>query len=229
MRISYFLHLQHIISYFCCRLVSNSTPGLRSLQQSDPIRRLLKVCIEKRNKLPRNEDGHRPPLFVKIAPDLSDAELEDIAKAVMEFSIDGILVTNTSNQRPKTIVSKNRTEIGGLSGSPIREMSTECIRKMYKLTEGNVFIVGIGGVGSGNDAYEKLKAGASVVQIYSQMIYNGPGVVSRIRKELSEILLQNGHRDIIDAVGLDHEEIYWEKKMNRAKKSLEAEKVIVDL
>lgn len=215
--------------YLVINISSPNTPGLRSLQQSDPIRRLLKICIEKRNKLPKKKYGRKPPLFVKIAPDLSDVELEDIAKAVMEYDIDGILVTNTSNQRPETLVSKNSAEIGGLSGSPIREMSTECIRKMYKLTGGGVFIVGIGGVGSGSDAYAKLKAGASVIQIYSKMIYNGPGVVSRIRKELSEILLQNGHREVIDAVGLDHEEIYWEKKIDRAKKSLEAENVIVDL
>lgn len=175
-----------------------------------------------------DQKDKRPPLFVKIAPDLSDAELEDIAKVVLDLNIDGVLVTNTSNQRPNSLVSKHKVEIGGLSGSPIRDLSTQCIHKMYRFTGGNVFIVGIGGVGSGKDAYEKLKAGASVVQIYSRMTYEGPGVVSRIRKELSEILRDNGHREVIDVVGLDHEEIYWNKKLLRAKQSIEKENVIVD-
>jgi dihydroorotate dehydrogenase len=160
---------------------------------------------------------------------LSDEQLEDIAKAVKEFSIDGVLVTNTSNQRPKTLISKYSNETGGLSGSPIRELSTECIRKMYKFTEGDIFIIGIGGVGSGRDAYEKIRAGASVVQIYSRMAYEGPGVVSRIRKDLAEILRENGHSDVSEAVGLDHEDIYWDKKLGRAKKVLEDEKVIVEM
>lgn len=218
-------------SFSLCTIIFNrSTPGLRNLQQSDPIRRLLKTCLDKRDKLSLNKKGGRPPLFVKIAPDLSDEQLEDIAKAVMELSIDGVLVTNTSNQRPKTLISKHCHETGGLSGSPIRELSTECIKKMYKFTEGNVFIIGIGGVGSGRDAYEKIRAGASVVQIYSRMTYEGPGVVSRIRKDLAEILRENGHSDISEAVGLDHEDIYWAKKMVRAKKVMEDdEKVIVEM
>ncbi len=206
-----------------------STPGLRNLQQSDPIRRLLKTCLDKRDKLPLNKQGRKPPLFVKIAPDLSDEKLIDIAKAIMELSIDGVLVTNTSNQRPKTLISKHSNETGGLSGSPIRELSTECIRKMYNFTEGNVFIIGIGGVGSGRDAYEKIRAGASVVQIYSRMTYEGPGVVSRMRKDLAEILRENGHSDVSEAVGLDHEDIYWAKKIVRAKKEMEDEKVIVEM
>lgn len=200
---------------------SPNTPGLRNLQQSEPIRRLLKAGIEKRDELPRDANGQRPPLFVKIAPDLTDDEMQDIANAVIENGIDGMLVTNTSNQRPNTLLSKNSIETGGLSGSPIRELSTECIRKMYKLTGGDVFIIGIGGVGNGRDAYEKLKAGASLVQIYSRMTYEGPGVVSRIRKELSEILRQNGQRQVVDVIGLDHADIYWEKKMARARKENE--------
>mmetsp|Transcript_10919 Transcript_10919/g.16518 ORF Transcript_10919/g.16518 Transcript_10919/m.16518 type:complete len:266 (-) Transcript_10919:131-928(-) len=214
--------------YLVINISSPNTPGLRNLQQNEPIRRLLKVGIQKRDELPRDSSGKRPPLFVKIAPDLDNSEMEDIAKAVIELGIDGMLVTNTSNQRPSTLISDNSIEAGGLSGSPIRETSTECIRKMYKLTNGNVFIIGIGGVGTGREAFEKLAAGASLVQIYSRMTYEGPGVVSRIRKELSEILLQNGHREVIDAVGLDHPDIYWDKKMSRAKKSLENEKVFTD-
>lgn len=170
----------------------------------------MKAAIQKRDEL-----DNKPPLFVKIAPDLSLDEMKDIALAVMENNVDGILVTNTTNRRPESLISENRIETGGLSGLPIRDMSTECIRKMYELTEGKVFIVGIGGVGSGHDVYEKLKAGASVVQIYSRMVYEGPGLVSRIRKELSELMKENGQRRIEDVVGLDHEDIYWRKRMDR--------------
>jgi len=196
--------------YLVINISSPNTPGLRNLQKSEPIRRLLKSAIQKRDTL-----ENKPPLFVKIAPDLDPDEMKDIALAVMENNVDGILVTNTSNQRPYSLISKNRVETGGLSGLPIRDMSTECIRKMYELTEGKVFIVGIGGVGSGHDVYEKLKAGASVVQIYSRMVYEGPGLVSRIRRELSELMMQNGQRHVEDVVGLDHEEIYWKKRVDR--------------
>lgn len=196
--------------YLVINISSPNTPGLRNLQKSEPIRRLLKAAIQKRDTL-----QNKPPLLVKIAPDLSLDEMKDIALAVMENNVDGILVTNTSNQRPKSLISPKSVETGGLSGLPIRDLSTECIRKMYELTEGNVFIIGIGGVGSGHDVYEKLKAGASVVQIYSRMVYEGPGLVSRIRKELSELMMENGQKRVEDVVGLDHEDIYWRKRLSR--------------
>ncbi len=208
---------------------SPNTPGLRNLQKNEPIRRLLQAAISKRNALVDHSTKNLPPLFVKVAPDLSDEDMKDIASAVMEIGVDGILVTNTSNQRPDSLVSRNSGETGGLSGLPIRDLSTECIRKMYNLTGGNVFIIGIGGVGSGRDAYEKLKAGAGVVQVYSRMVYEGPGVVSRIRKELTELMVENGQKNVEDVVGLDHEVIYWEKRMRRLQEARAKEKVMVDM
>lgn len=210
--------------YLVVNVSSPNTPGLRNLQKSEPIRRLLQVAKQQRDSL---NVTTKPPLFVKIAPDLTDAEMEDIAKAVMDIGIDGILVTNTSNQRPEFLLSKNKNEVGGLSGKPIREMSTECIRKMYSLTGGKLFIIGIGGVGSGHDAYEKLRAGASAVQIYSRMVYEGPGLISRVRKELAEIMVENGLKCVDEVVGLDHEEIYWNKRLERAKIEREHEAMIV--
>ena len=115
-----------------------------------------------------------------------------------------------------------------MSGAPIRHMSTECIRKLYVLTDGDVPIIGVGGVGSGRDAYDKLRAGASLVQIYSMMVYEGPGVVSRIRSELADLMVQNGHRRLEDVVGADHEDIYWRKREERIKAERSAETVIVD-
>ena len=242
--------------YLVINISSPNTPGLRNLQNSEPIRRLLRAAIRERNALPPHKPptrhwrqvtlddasttnvdessfvnqrkGEDIPLFVKIAPDLTDEELKDIANAVMECKVDGILVTNTSNQRPETLLSKNAAEMGGLSGRPIREMSTECIRKVYQFTSGNTCIIGVGGVEDGHDAYEKLKAGASAIQIYSCMIYNGPGVISRIRSELIELMAQNGQRCMEDVVGLDHEKIYWEKRQARVKALRAMENIIVD-
>jgi dihydroorotate dehydrogenase len=97
---------------------------------------------------------------------------------------------------------------------------------MYKLTNGTIPIIGVGGVGSGRDAYEKLKAGASLVQVYSMMVYEGPGVVSRIRKELADLLVENGYKSVEDVVGADCEDIYWNRVEERVKKRMEAEKVV---
>lgn len=107
---------------------------------------------------------------MKLAPDLTLDEMKDVAKVMLETGIDGMIVSNTTNARPEYLLSKNRYETGGLSGAPIKERSTECIRTMYKLTNGDIPIIGVGGVGSGRDAYEKIRAGASLIQVYSMMV-----------------------------------------------------------
>jgi dihydroorotate dehydrogenase len=113
------------------------------------------------------------------------------------------------------LLSKHRGEIGGLSGKPVKDQSTECIRRLFRLTDGKIPIIGVGGVGSGHDAYEKLKAGASLVQVYSMMVYQGPGVISRIRHDLATLMLENGQRSIVDVIGADHEDIFWRKREER--------------
>jgi hypothetical protein len=119
--------------------------------------------------------------------------------------VDGIVVTNTTTARPADLLSwQHRHELGGLSGEPLKDASTQCIRKIYALTRGKVPIIGVGGIGSGQDAYEKLCAGASLVQVYSTMVYQGPGVISRIRQELATLMRHNGQRSIADVVGADH-------------------------
>ena len=199
--------------YLVVNISSPNTPGLRGLQRREPLRRLLDATVAERNALlpPTNKSGI-PPLLVKIAPDVTDRELEDIAAVVQEAGVEGVIVSNTSTSRPASLMSSHKREGGGLSGAPIRQMSTECIRKLYALTDGSVPIIGVGGVGSGHDAYEKLKAGASLVEIYSMMVYEGPGCVSRIRSELADLMVQNGHRRLEDVVGLDHEDIFWRKR-----------------
>jgi len=203
--------------YLVINVSSPNTPGLRSLQQREPLYNLLTSTMKA-----RDEYAPHAPLYVKIAPDLSLAEMEDVAAVVMETGIDGMVVSNTTNARPESLISLNKHEVGGLSGAPIKDRSTECIRTMYKLTNGNIPIIGVGGVGSGRDAYDKLKAGASLIQVYSMMIYEGPGVVSRIRKELADILVENGYINVEDVVGADLEDVYWNRLEERVKKRMEA-------
>ncbi|KAL7550376.1 hypothetical protein ACHAWF_013619 [Thalassiosira exigua] len=202
--------------YLVVNVSSPNTPGLRSLQRREPLRRLLSSALEAR-------DAHAPhaPVLVKIAPDLDAEELEDVARVVAETGIDGVVVCNTTSARPEGLASKKRMEAGGLSGAPLRDRSTECIRAMHKLTNGEVPIIGVGGIGSGRDAYDKLRAGASAVQVYSMMVYEGPGLVSRIRKELADILADNGYRSVEDVVGVDQEDIYWRKREERVRRKMQ--------
>jgi len=222
--------------YLVINISSPNTPGLRDLQKNEPLKRLLHAAIRQRNNLLPKRQRHAsltttrtlPPLFVKISPDNTDDELKNIAAIAMECNIDGILVTNTTNARPSTLQSPHSPETGGLSGTPLRDKSTECIRRMYHHTNGKIFIIGMGGVSSGHDVYDKLKAGASVVQMYSGLVYGGPGLVSRIRGELAEIMEENGQRCMGDVVGLDHEGIYWEKRLERTREMRGKEIVIAD-
>ena len=214
--------------YLVINVSSPNTPGLRSLQQREPLQNLLSSTLSA-----RDEFAAHAPLFVKLAPDLSLEEMEDVAAVVMETGIDGMIVSNTTNARPEVLLSKHKHEVGGLSGAPIKDRSTECIRTMYKLTQGTVPIIGVGGVGSGRDAYDKLRAGASLIQVYSMMVYEGPGCVSRIRKELADILVENGYKSVEDVVGADQEDIYWNRREERVRRRMfereQTEKDIVDL
>ena len=201
--------------YLVVNVSSPNTPGLRSLQQKEPLKNLLESSIKA-----RDDFAPHAHLFVKIAPDLSSEEMKDVADVVLETGIDGMIVCNTTNSRPESLLSQNKVEGGGLSGAPLKDISTQCIRHMYKLTNGQVPIIGVGGVGSGRDAYEKLKAGASLVQIYSMMVYEGPGVVSRIRNELATLLAENGYKNVEDVVGADEEEIYWKRREERVRRRM---------
>ena len=230
--------------YLVLNISSPNTAGLRDLQQSESLRPLLQACLEARDQLQQQQQqlstsgkssssssskNNKVPLLVKLAPDLSDEELKEIAAVCVELHVDGLVVTNTTNQRPNDLVSFHRRETGGLSGAPVRDKSTECIRKLYAWTDGRIPIVGVGGVGSGRDAYDKLKAGASLVQVYSMLVYKGPGLVSRIRHELAALMLENGQRSLEDVIGLDHEMISWRTRQERlaARRAQESTVVVV--
>lgn len=197
--------------YMVINISSPNTPNLRDLQKADALAELVEACLDARDRLTKPV-----PLLVKLAPDLTHNELKSMVATLRK--VDGIVVTNTTNQRPDDLISsQHRDESGGLSGAPLKDRSTQIIRQLYDLTKGDVFIIGVGGIGSGEDAYEKLKAGASVLQIYSMMVYNGPGCVSKIRKDLADIMDQNGQKALQDVIGRDHEQIFWRKRQEMVK------------
>ncbi|WP_434614995.1 quinone-dependent dihydroorotate dehydrogenase [Azospirillum sp. B2RO_4] len=193
--------LAPLADYLVVNVSSPNTPGLRALQGRDPLRALLERVLEARAScgLSRN-----PPLLLKIAPDLTVEDKSDIAAVALESGIDGLIVSNTTIARPDTIPAAMRSEAGGLSGAPLFEPSTSVLREIYALTGGKLPIVGVGGVATGEHAYAKIRAGASLVQLYSAMVYAGPAVVHRIRRELAELLRRDGFRSVAEAVGADH-------------------------
>jgi dihydroorotate dehydrogenase len=143
-------------------------------------------------------------LLVKIAPDLADEDLSDIAEVALDVGIDGLIATNTTIERPAGLTDSHSSESGGLSGEPLMNLSTSVLSRLYQLTEGKVPLIGVGGVSSGANAYEKIRAGASLVQLYSALVYHGPGLVNRIKRELADSLKADGFASIADAVGADH-------------------------
>ncbi|XP_063023659.1 dihydroorotate dehydrogenase (quinone), mitochondrial [Melospiza melodia melodia] len=190
-----------LADYLVVNVSSPNTPGLRDLQGKAELRDLLSKVLVERDLLPCKQ---KPALLVKIAPDLTAQDKQDIASVVCELGVDGLIVSNTTVSRPSGLRSRQRTEPGGLSGKPLRELSTQTIRDMYALTQGRVPIVGVGGVSSGQDALEKIRAGASLVQLYTALVFHGPPVVGTVKRELEELLRQQGFKSVMEAVGADH-------------------------
>jgi dihydroorotate dehydrogenase len=187
--------------YFVINISSPNTIGLRDLQHIDALQHLLSNIIAKRNELV-NTHGIKRPILLKIAPDISFDEARAIAHAAHLHQIDGLIATNTTLSR-EGIHSLNKKENGGLSGAPLKERSTELIRHLYSILKGAIPIIGVGGVFTGQDAYEKICAGASLVQVYTGMIYRGPAIAKKINQELLQILEQNQMGSIQELVGID--------------------------
>ena len=190
-----------LADYLVVNVSSPNTPGLRALQGRDPLRALLGSVLDARAscKLARN-----PPVLLKIAPDLTDEDKADIAAVALESGIDGLIVSNTTIARPAEIPEPLRSEAGGLSGKPLFVPSTKVLGEMYGLTGGKLPLVGVGGIASGADAYAKIRAGASLVQFYSAMVYGGPALVQAIKRDLAALLRRDGFARLGDAVGADH-------------------------
>ncbi|KAH9245663.1 dihydroorotate dehydrogenase (fumarate) [Batrachochytrium salamandrivorans] len=188
--------------YIVINISSPNTPGLRSLQSCIPIERLLRSAKKERDALPKH---HQPPLVVKIAPDLSPLELSDIAAVVESVGIDGVIISNTTISRPDTLQSDAAIsgETGGLSGAPVLPLALHTVSEFYRLTGGRVPIIGCGGIQTAADALKFAKAGAVVVQVYTALGYQGPGLVHDIKADLTRALKADGV-SWSQVVGADH-------------------------
>jgi dihydroorotate dehydrogenase len=185
--------------YLVVNVSSPNTPGLRALQNRTELEAIVIAVDRVRAKL-----SPKPPLLVKIAPDLSPEAMAEIAEFAKSGACDGLIVSNTTIVRPATLRGRHKNEVGGLSGRPLMEPSTQMLFDMYRLTEARVPIIGVGGVASGADAYAKLRAGASLVALYSALVYQGPGLIARIHHELLALLAREGLSGPLQAVGADH-------------------------
>ena len=175
-----FDRLFDVVDYFVVNVSSPNTPGLRELQEKEPLKNILNT-LQQRNR--RNDISR--PILLKIAPDLSDSQLDDIVEIVQETKIAGVIATNTTISREGLSSAEVlKSETGGLSGKPLTHRSTEVIRYLSEKSNKSFVIIGVGGIHSAKDALEKLEAGASLIQLYTGFIYEGPGLITRINKKL---------------------------------------------
>lgn len=187
--------------YVVCNVSSPNTPGLRALQGREELAALIaRAQAALRSAAPRNP----PPLLIKVAPDLTAEDRRDIAEVASATGVDGLIVSNTTVARPESLHGAHRTETGGLSGRPLFEPSTAVLRDFYRLTGGRMVLVGVGGIASGADAYAKIRAGASLVQLYTALIYQGPALVADILRDLAACLRRDGFSGVSEAIGADH-------------------------
>ena len=185
--------------YFTANISSPNTPGLRALQTRAALDELLGRMAQARKALTATHGAK--PLFLKVAPDLDADEIGQIADACLTGGIDALIVSNTTVDRPASLKSPFAAETGGLSGAPLFEPSTRVLGEFHAATAGKLPLIGVGGVGSGAEAYAKIRAGASAVQLYSAMVFGGPGLVGRIKADLAARLRAEGFASVGEAVG----------------------------
>ncbi|PLK27251.1 quinone-dependent dihydroorotate dehydrogenase [Novosphingobium sp. TH158] len=184
-----------VADYLTINVSSPNTPGLRDLQGDKELAELLSAVAAAR------ESGW-PPVFLKVAPDLDDGAPARIVDAVMKNSIDGIIVSNTTITRPP-LQSRHAGEAGGLSGAPLRELALQRLRDFRKASEGRLPLIGVGGIATAEDAWARIRAGASLVQLYSAMVYEGPGIARTILAGMEALMRRDGFASIAEAVGTE--------------------------
>jgi dihydroorotate dehydrogenase len=189
-----------LASYFTVNISSPNTPGLRDLQARSQLAELLARVLEARDGIAA-AGGRRVPVLLKIAPDVDDAGLDDIAAEVVEKKLDGLVVSNTTLSRHGLRDTVTAKEAGGLSGRPVFRRATVVLAKMRLKVGPNLPIIGVGGIDDGETAYEKIVAGANLLQVYSSLVYEGPSLVGRILDHLSERLARDGVAALGDLVG----------------------------
>ncbi len=185
--------------YITANISSPNTKSLRDLQNASFLDTLL---LNIKNAQLKCEKVHKRyvPIALKVAPDLDADEIETIAELVMSHQFDAVIATNTTIERPDSLQSQHKAEAGGLSGAPVKDMATDCIREFYRHLQGRVQIIGVGGIKNADDAWEKMLAGADYVQIYSQFIYQGPAMIKDIVAGLQQKVQASGHADLESAL-----------------------------
>lgn len=187
-------------AYITANISSPNTPGLRGLQERGALEDLLGRLREARTPLTAAHGAR--PLFLKVAPDLDDTAVRDIAELALAYGLDALIVSNTTLQRPPQLTSDNREEAGGLSGTPLFQISTQTLRLFAQALGGRLPLIGVGGVSSGLTALAKIRAGANAVQLYTALVFEGPSLVARILDELDALLAAEGIDSISELVGV---------------------------
>jgi len=185
-------------SYLAVNISSPNTPGLRALQDEGALTALLEAVLEARGGAQGIVGG--PPVFLKVAPDLQPADIDAIARIAIDKGLGALIVSNTTISRPD-LQSRHAGEAGGLSGAPLRDLAQQRIADFRKATGGAVPLIGVGGIATADDAWARIRAGASLVQLYSAMVYEGPGIAGRITGALEELMRRDGFASIAEAVG----------------------------
>lgn len=192
--------LYGLADYFTINISSPNTPGLRDLQSRSSLEELVIKLHEARDKMsPMGEKS--APILIKVAPDLTEEDKENIAQVALEQKVDGLIIGNTTIGARDKLKSRRKKEQGGLSGRPLFAMSTRMLSDFYRLTKGEVVLVGVGGVSSGRLAFEKIKAGATLVQLYTALTYEGPGLITNIKQGLADLLKAEGFSSVAEAIG----------------------------
>jgi len=197
----YFICLSRLSSfagYITINISSPNTEGLRNFHEEKALEKLLLGV----NKIKKDKNIVKP-LVVKISPDIKENEISSIIELILKHKIEGIIVSNTTDSHREKLSDIQKNEKGGLSGQPLKDLSTKLIKKFYRETKGKIQIIGVGGVDSGHAAFEKICAGADAVQLYTGMVYKGPGVVKEMKKELITILKKEKLKNISEAVGIN--------------------------
>ena len=187
-----------VVDYITINISSPNTEELRNFHDKKKLENLL----ENLNKI-KKEKKIQVPFLLKVSPDIQDDKISEIAEVAIRYNISALILTNTTNTNRDNLLSEAKKEKGGLSGRPLQKISTTMIKKFYKSLNGKIPIIGVGGINSGKSAYEKITAGASLLQLYTGFVYEGPLIAKNIKKELIQILKEEGLDNIKDAIGID--------------------------
>ena len=194
-----FKKFHDIADYITINISSPNTENLRSFHDDSKFNELLETLETEKIKL-----NSKIPIVVKISPDISDEQIESISKTLIKYKVSAIIVSNTTASNREKLEDVTKHQKGGLSGKPLEEISNKLIGKFYKLLKGKIEIIGVGGVDSGESAYRKFTAGASFVQLYTGMVFQGPSIVRKIKKELKKILIDEGAKSFKEIIGKNH-------------------------